>query len=250
MRRIKGELAKPMKDEMVNSGAELDLCAGVVADRHGAAEEFFSRYYLPVLRKLIARCTDGRSRSEAEEIVEDLFADCFRDQTDRNLLRYYSGKISLENWLCKVAHNRLKNWWRSGRYTYERQGDLNEGEIQSSAAGPDPAKLPGDQEVYELLGDALLAAGRSVRPRDLAMTRAYYLQRIPQVDIAKRWRCSSATVCRSLKRSVAVIREEVERYLHEQDTGLTLTWRDLRTAGTSFPEVLVGFDARGERRKD
>src|SRR5215468_7815604 len=59
----------------------------------------------PLTNILVAR---GASRTEAEDLLADLWADCVPGGDERaSRLEKFSGKCSLQGWLATVATNRL-----------------------------------------------------------------------------------------------------------------------------------------------
>src|SRR5215475_8987777 len=75
--------------------------------RHGDVEalaELRERCHGPLLGILLAR---GAARTEAEDLLADLWADCVPGQNDRpSILEKFSGKCTLQGWLATVATNR------------------------------------------------------------------------------------------------------------------------------------------------
>src|SRR5438270_6477411 len=58
-----------------------------------------------------ALCKRGASGTEAEDLLADLWADCFGSSGKRLLLQY-AGRCALSSWLITVATNRLIDFKR------------------------------------------------------------------------------------------------------------------------------------------
>src|ERR1043165_9707098 len=84
---------------------DLAFVQRVLTGDEAAASELRSRYHGKLVGVLRAR---GANQTEAEDLVADLWTDCFGGRTNRpTLLTKYQGRCSLESWLLTVATNRL-----------------------------------------------------------------------------------------------------------------------------------------------
>lgn len=230
-----------------------DLCERVLAGDESAATAFRAHYYPLVYGVLFGRCGDSRSKAEAEDIAEGVIADCFGANGKPPLLTLYSGRAPLESWLCRVAINRLKNLWRSGRWRYERPSDLEEDGIadlfdEGEGSVEDSGGIARDSDVAELFGEALTAAFRELPPRDVIFLRLVYLHRIPRVKIAETWRCDPATVGRTMHRSLETVRGKTLEHLKRFDESLEITWEDCHAMCSRWP-LLLARAGNSERRR-
>src|SRR5437762_13056439 len=84
---------------------DLAFVQRVLAGEASAASELRSRYHGKLVGVLRAR---GANQTEAEDLVADLWTDCFAPRGNRQiLLTKYQGRCALESWLLTVATNRL-----------------------------------------------------------------------------------------------------------------------------------------------
>ena len=93
--------------QQVTSNHEQDLtfAQSVLNANSTAATELRSRYHGRLVAVLCAR---GASATEAEDLVADLWSDCFAAPPNRKtLLSKYQGRCALESWLLTVATHRL-----------------------------------------------------------------------------------------------------------------------------------------------
>src|SRR5437588_4631175 len=84
---------------------DLGFVQRVLSGDAAAASELRSRYHGKLVGVLRSR---GANQTEAEDLVADLWTDCFGARTNRpTLLAKYQGRCALESWLLTVATNRL-----------------------------------------------------------------------------------------------------------------------------------------------
>ena len=87
---------------------------GIERCQHGdpqALGELRNQFQTPMLQTLLAR---GATRTEAEDLLADLWADCVPGADDRpSLLQKFNGKSTLQGWLTTVATNRWIDFKRS-----------------------------------------------------------------------------------------------------------------------------------------
>src|SRR5436190_12210129 len=88
---------------------------GIARCQHGDPEalgELRNRFQTPILQTLLAR---GATRTEAEDLLADLWADCVPGADDKpSLLEKFNGKSTLQGWLTTVATNRWIDFKRRG----------------------------------------------------------------------------------------------------------------------------------------
>ncbi len=84
---------------------DLEFVRRIQSADEDAAAQLRSRYHGKIVAVLCAR---GASKTEAEDLVADLWADCFSRPNNRQpLLAKYQGRCALESWLMTVATHRL-----------------------------------------------------------------------------------------------------------------------------------------------
>src|SRR5204862_3523151 len=96
---------------------DLNFAQSVLSLNSAAAAELRHRYHGKLVAVLCAR---GANASEAEDLVADLWSDCFAAPPDRQtLLGKYQGRCALESWLLTVATNRLIDLKRKQSFRVE-----------------------------------------------------------------------------------------------------------------------------------
>ena len=187
----------------------------------GLREQFHGR----LAGILMAR---GATRTETEDLLADLWADCVPGDDDRpSLLEKFNGRCSLQSWLATVATNRLIDLKRKQK----RRGDG--AVIQDEGDGTNffervaaPVSSIGESELTELLRDSLQKAFTACSEEGLLMLRLVYLHGLSQRDVARLWNCHESTVSRVLNQALAQIESCTLEELKLKDPWLTLNWQD------------------------
>src|SRR4029077_697375 len=96
---------------------DLSFVQRVLTGDAAAATELRNRYHGKLVGVLRAR---GANQTEAEDLVADLWTDCFGARTNRpTLLTKYQGRCALESWLLTVGTNRLVDLKRRQSFRVE-----------------------------------------------------------------------------------------------------------------------------------
>lgn len=207
--------------------AEFEIIeAALAGDNEAASKIRSSERHRRLLSNLIKR---GATLSEAEDIVADLWADCFNCADSRkSLLEKFSGKGSLDAFLARTALNRLIDAKRRLRF----RGQLL-GKTGGSTQHSDPFdQLPAaDQEemedsVVKLLRDALYQAMAKCDPEKLFAVRLVSLQGIDQGTAGKMLGWSQSKISRAMKATMDEIRVATLANLQQSDPWLELKWED------------------------
>jgi RNA polymerase sigma factor (sigma-70 family) len=194
---------------------------------------------LPALAQLRDQChgpltnilfSRGASRTEAEDLLADLWADCVPGNTDKpSLLEKFSGKCTLQGWLATVATNR----WLDLKRRQSRNVDLTRRE--HDASDPDPfASVPADSisnkedSLVALLRESLRAAFGSCSPSAMVLLRLVYLHDLTQREIVQMLGWSESKVSRYLSRAMEEIETHTLRELRKRDPFIELSWRDFQ----------------------
>jgi RNA polymerase sigma factor (sigma-70 family) len=173
----------------------------------------------------------GATDAVAEDMASEILADCLLE-TDGNLLRKFPGTDGLDNWLLRVAINRLITLQRRERHSVP----LFE--------GCEPEPTSNDAEDLESpLGDLILRALKEAVASLPAPMRVLmwlrYSHGIPQKRLCECWHCHPT----KLSRMLAAAREEVRlRTLAEIqriEPGLRLDWEDIANV-CSGPDFFFG----------
>jgi len=173
---------------------------------------------------LLAR---GASRTEAEDLLADLWADCVPGPGERpSLLEKFSGKCSIQGWLATVATNRWVDLKRKQARRVELDGggdNSNADPIAEMPAFPVPAK---EATLVRMLRESL-QAGFALCPGDaMVCLRLVYLHGLSQREVMRLLGWSEAKVSRFLTRAMEQIEKVTMAELKKRDPLLELTWQD------------------------
>jgi RNA polymerase sigma factor (sigma-70 family) len=181
--------------------------------------------HAPLLHTLLAR---GASRTEAEDLLADLWTDCVPGAADRpSLLEKFSGRCSLPSWLATVATNR----WIDLRRRQTRRGEGvvptdREGEGDPLDRLAAPAMSASEEPLVELLRASLRAAFARCAPEAMVLLRLVYLHGLTQREVARMLGWSEFKVSRHLAEAMRDIEATTLRELQRRDPWLELTWQD------------------------
>jgi len=202
---------------------DLAFVQRVLSGESAAAAELRSRYNGKLVGVLRAR---GASQTEAEDLVADLWADCFAPRGNREpLLTTYQGRCALESWLLTVATNRLVDLKRrqSFRVDVPPSPDSPEDFFDRQ---PQPEKATSEKQLVVLLRDAIKGAFAKQEPDAVLMLKLVHLHELSQREIARMWGWHESKVSRTLD----VTRQNVSRIILAElkriDPWLELRWED------------------------
>ncbi len=212
---------------------DLGFVQRVLAAEPAAAAELRTRYHGKLVGVLRAR---GANQTEAEDLVADLWTDCFAPRGNRQtLLTKYQGRCALESWLLTVATNRLVDLKRRQSFRVE---------VPSSPDSPDdffdrraqPEKPTSEKPLLNLLREAIQSAFAKQDEDAILMLKLVHLHQLTQREIARMWGWHESKVSRTLE----VTRQNVARIilteLKKVDPWLELRWED-------FVELCAGSSA-------
>lgn len=188
-----------------------------------AASELRSRYQGKLVGVLRSR---GANQTEAEDLVADLWTDCFAAKENRpTLLNKYQGRCALESWLLTVATHRLVDLKRRQSFRVE---------VPSSPDSPDdffdrraqPEKATSEKHLLKLLRQAIQGAFATQDAEAVLMLKLVHLHQLTQREISRMWGWHESKVSRTLE----VTRQNVARVilaeLKKVDPWLELRWED------------------------
>jgi RNA polymerase sigma factor (sigma-70 family) len=209
--------AKPLADEALQVRKCQDSDPVALADLR-------ARCHQPLCSILLAR---GASRTEAEDLLADLWADCVPGPGERpSLLEKFSGKCSLQGWLATVATNRWVDFKR-------RQARRVELDASRNGSGGDPmAEMPAvpaadrDAATVTMLRESLQVAFALCRPDAMVCLRLVHLHGLSQREVMRLLGWSESKLSRFLKQAMAQIRKATMAELKKRDPWLELTWQD------------------------
>lgn len=208
--------ANPAYDE----AAHVRMCQHGEA---GALTELRARCHQPVLNILLAR---GASRTEAEDLLADLWADCVPGPGERpSFLEKFSGKCSLQGWLATVATNR----WLDLKRKQARRAEL---ESHDGSGGDAIAEMPGlpnplkEASLVALLRDSLQVAFAGCPADAIVCLRLVYMHGLTQRELMRLLGWSESKVSRFLSQAMEQIEKLTLAEVKKRDPWLDLSWQD------------------------
>jgi RNA polymerase sigma factor (sigma-70 family) len=209
--------AKPLADEALQVRKCQDGDPVALADLR-------ARCHQPLSNILLAR---GASRTEAEDLLADLWADCVPGPGERpSLLEKFSGKCSLQGWLATVATNRWVDFKR-------RQARRVELDASGNGSGGDPmAEMPAvpaadrDAGTVSMLRESLQAAFALCPADAMVCLRLVYLHGLTQREVMRLLGWSESKVSRFLNQAMVQIEKVTMAELKKRDPWIELTWLD------------------------
>jgi DNA-directed RNA polymerase specialized sigma24 family protein len=169
----------------------------------------------------------GAGVSEAEDLVEDLFSDCFGGSSrDRPLLSRYKGLCPFRSWLATVATHRLFDLKRRGAL---RRSALDGRSPEFDSADENEAHTrPGtDLAIFDLIRSALNTGFGTIAPELLLMLKLRHSWGVSQRELARMWGWSEFKVCRALDAAREQIRVATRGELARLAPECDLQWRDI-----------------------
>jgi RNA polymerase sigma factor (sigma-70 family) len=178
-----------------------------------------------LLRILLSR---GASRTEAEDLLADLWSDCVPGDDDRpSLLEKFNGQCKLQGWLATVATRR----WIDLKRKQARRVELEKTASDHPAIDPLdrlPAAFSEEREdaLVNLLRDSLRVAFSLCPPEAMVLLRLRYLHGVSQREIVRMLGWHESKVSRALSQAMQDIETQVLREIKKRDPWLELTWQD------------------------
>lgn len=216
----------------------------VLNGNEGSASELRSRYD-GQLKSIL--CKRGASSTEAEDLVADLWADCF-GSSGQPLLQKYEGRCALSSWLFTVATNRFIDFKRRqafrGELSFERSLEIQPGDTQRA----DHVSLSQrDDALILLLRRAISNAFASQSPETCLMLRLVHVYDVTQREIGRMWNWREYKVSRTLNSARAKIKNAVVGELRRADPWLTLEWADFVELAKCAPELIATDERKNAR---
>ena len=190
-----------------------------------ALAELRDKCHPSLLGILLAR---GADRTEAEDLLADLWADCVPGNDERpSILEKFSGKCTLHGWLATVATNRWIDLKRKqGRRLAVDQNGSGSPERDHLADLEAAPSYTSEDTLVGLLRDALKAAFARCGPEARVLLRLVYLHELSQREIMNMLGWSESKVSRFLSRAMKEIETYTLAELKKRDPWLELSWRD------------------------
>ena len=175
---------------------DLAFVQRVLVGEPPAASELRSRYHGKLVGVLRAR---GANPTEADDLVADLWTDCFAPRGNRQtLLTKYQGRCALESWLLTVATNRLVDLKRrqSFRVEVSQSPDSPEDFFDRRAQ---PEKRTSEKPLLNLLRAAIQRAFARQDEEAILMLKLVHLHQLTQREISRMWGWHESKVSRTLE---------------------------------------------------
>lgn len=189
----------------------------------------------------------GASPTEAHDITADVFGECFGSKPGKPpLLNAYNGGGPLRAFLSRAALNRLIDLKRRQRF----QGSLPSRGFEDAPADEfdllegDSTEGPGDDNLVNLLRDALINAFGQCNPRDLMLMRLVSIHGVRQEILAHSLGWSQSKVSRTISNVMEEIRTKTMEELQKADPWLELDWQDFLGLCRGSTGFLVGISGQ------
>jgi RNA polymerase sigma factor (sigma-70 family) len=211
--------------QQVTSSHEQDLnfAQSVLNVNSAAAAELRSRYQGRIVAVLCAR---GASPTEAEDLVADLWSDCFAARPNRQtLLSKYQGRCALESWLLTVATHRLIDLKRRQSFrvdvaTPDRSAD------DFFDRTPQPEAVQREESLLKLLRGAIQNAFSRRDSESVLLLKLVHVHQLTQREVARMWGWHESKVSRALEGARESIARDILLELKRVDPWLDLRWED------------------------
>jgi RNA polymerase sigma factor (sigma-70 family) len=215
--------------------ADLFFVKEVLDGDENAARALRARYDAQLMATL---CKRGASRTEAEDLLADLWADCF-GSSGKPILQKYQGRCPLSAWLNTVATNRLIDFKRREAFRREllRDESGNNQTNDFEGIGDFPARQP-DSALVGLLRRPVVNAFAAESLEMLLMIRLVHIYEVTQREIGRIWNWHESKVSRALESARVRIRTAVLAELCRADPWLTLEWGDFLELARCAPDIV------------
>ncbi|MFP6897198.1 MAG: hypothetical protein VCA38_11400 [Roseibacillus sp.] len=185
----------------------------------------------------------GATPTEARDLTADVFGDCFgRGGNKSPLLQAYNGGGPLRAFLSRAALNRLIDLKRRQRF----QGNLPSRGFDDAPTDEfdlleGDSDLAADDNLVNLLRDALIHAFGQCNARDLMLMRLVSIHGVRQESIAHSLGWSQSKVSRAIAGVMEEIRAKTMEELNKADPWLDLDWADFLELCRNSTGFLVGI---------
>lgn len=189
----------------------------------------------------------GASPTEARDITTDVFSDSFGRAGDKApLLESYNGGGPLRAFLSRAALNRLIDLKRRQRFQGTLPGrNFDDGPTDEfDLLEGDSGDQPTDDNLVNLLRDALLHAFGQCNPRDLMLMRLVSIHGVRQETIAHALGWSQSKVSRAIASVMEDIRAKTMEEIRKADPWLDLDWTDFLGLCRNSTDFFVGVSGQ------
>lgn len=218
--------SKPLKH-----AEDLELTQRALAGDEEYVRRFQDEYQPTLERVLMSR---GVDKVAAEDLVADIMAECFgagKKGETTPLLTKFEGRSSLSTWLIRITWNRWLDLKRRDKF----RGDLPEYD-DDEARGVDKFDRVADEfdedlideDLGELMSNAIKTAFASLEPDTLLMLKLSYLHGISQTVLATMWRVDQTRISRTLSSAREQIAMVTMREIKAGDPDIEIDWEDFK----------------------
>jgi RNA polymerase sigma factor (sigma-70 family) len=155
----------------------------------------------------------------AEDVTSEILAECLLE-ADRNLLKKFPGSDGLDNWLLRVAINRLITLQRRERHTVPLAEGFEPEPIMNGAVHL-------ESPLGDLISRALKEAIGSLPAGLRVLMWLRYGYGIPQKRLCICWRCHPTKISRMLASAREQVRLRTLAAIQRVEPGLRLDWEDI-----------------------
>jgi RNA polymerase sigma factor (sigma-70 family) len=202
---------------------DLNFVQRVLTVNGTAAAELRTRYHGRIVAVLCAR---GANPTEAEDLVADLWSDCFGARPNREtLLGKYQGRCALESWLLTVATHRLVDLKRRQTFRVDVPPS-DRGSDDFFERTPQPETVTSEKRLLKLLREAIQHAFSRRDSESVLMLKLVHLHQLTQREIARMWGWHESKVSRALEGARQNISRDILSELKRVDPWLELRWED------------------------
>jgi RNA polymerase sigma factor (sigma-70 family) len=203
---------------------DLNFAQSVLNANSAAATELRNRYHARLVAVLCAR---GATATEAEDLVADLWSDCFAAPSNRQtLLNKYQGRCALESWLLTVATHRLIDLKRRQSFRVEVPVPNRSSDDDFFARRAQPESVPREESLRALLRAAVRNAFARRDSDSVLMLKLVHVHQLTQREIARMWGWHESKVSRALEVAREQIARDILLELKRSDPWLELRWED------------------------
>ena len=203
---------------------DLAFVQRVLASEPSAAAELRSRYQGKLVGVLRSR---GANQTEAEDLVADLWTDCFAPRGNRQvLLTKYQGRCALESWLLTVATNRLVDLKRRQSFRVDVPPSPDSPGEDFFDRRAQPEKPTSERPLLNLLRTAIQHAFAKQDEDAILMLKLVHLHQLTQRELSRMWGWHESKVSRTLDVTRQSVAKIILAELKKVDPWLELRWED------------------------
>lgn len=202
---------------------ELLRVAGCVRGDTGALAWLREKYQSDLLRILLSR---GASRTEAEDLLADLWSDCVPGGEDKpSLLEKFGAKSKLLGWLSTVATRRWIDFKRrQSRIVHPADSEDHGADWPAHVSAPE--RIEGEDALVEILRRSLQSAFDRCTSETVVLLRLRYVHKLSQRELAQMLGWHESKTSRLLAQTMQEIETATLSEIGKHDPWLSMTWDD------------------------